>query len=106
MEVIVQLKEELRGPMQIIKTTLLDHIAGITARYIQNALGTSNVVMFSDEKGVLKVWGAFRRRRSITANEHAIATWVYLHGQPAGRGNPTLSGPRFFFLPMRMQKSR
>ena len=104
MEVIVQLKEELRGPMQIIKTTLLDHIAGITARYIQNALGTSNVVMFSDEKGVLKVWARSDADVSITANEHAIATWVYLHGQPAGRGTRTLSGSRFFFLPMHVKE--
>jgi two-component system sensor histidine kinase KdpD len=35
------------------------------------------------------------------ANEHAVATWVFRHGQPAGHGTDTLPAARGRYLPLK-----
>jgi two-component system, OmpR family, sensor histidine kinase KdpD len=37
----------------------------------------------------------------IDPNEHAVATWVFRHGQPAGYGTDTLPAARARYLPMK-----
>src|SRR5206468_4914710 len=37
----------------------------------------------------------------LDANEHAVATWVFRHGQPAGSGTDTLPASRARHLPLK-----
>jgi two-component system sensor histidine kinase KdpD len=39
----------------------------------------------------------------IGPNEMAVAEWAYSHGEIAGAGTGTLSGARFFFIPIKSQ---
>lgn len=69
-------------------------------------LGARANIFLASEDGKIH----FRRRISQNflppAQEEGIAQWVFDHGQPAGKGAPTLPGAAHYYLPLRMQGQR
>jgi K+-sensing histidine kinase KdpD len=88
----------------MIRTTLLQHIGTITVKYLKSALPFPSMVLFPDERGVLKIWAQSDPGVNLTTNEHAIASWVLVHSQPAGNGTKTLPSSRLSFLPMKVKE--
>jgi two-component system sensor histidine kinase KdpD len=58
------------------------------------------VILLSNEMGKLTVLEHSGPESSLGENEYAVATWVFHHGQPAGRGTNTLSSVQWRFLPL------
>jgi two-component system sensor histidine kinase KdpD len=58
------------------------------------------VILLPNEIGKLTVLEHSGPESSLGENEYAVATWVFHHGQPAGRGTNTLSSVQWRFLPL------
>jgi two-component system sensor histidine kinase KdpD len=58
------------------------------------------VILLPNEMGKLTVLEHSGPESSLGENEYAVATWVFHHGQPAGRGTNTLSSVQWRFLPL------
>jgi two-component system, OmpR family, sensor histidine kinase KdpD len=67
--------------LEQVSQIIIDHIGQIFGRY---------VVIFMSENGRVKAFAASPGYQPDD-NDLAVATWVYQHDQPAGRGTDTLS---------------
>ncbi|HYM91823.1 MAG TPA: ATP-binding protein [bacterium] len=91
---------ELHGlSAELAATSGTDAIVQAIARHV-TATFARGVALF------LPVHDELRPRFSspgfpLEANEHAVATWVFRHGQPAGYGTDTLPAARARYLPLK-----
>jgi two-component system, OmpR family, sensor histidine kinase KdpD len=84
---------------ELAATSGTDAIVQAIARHVAQTF-TRGVALF------LPVGDELRTRFStpefpLDANEHAVATWVFRHGQPAGSGTDTLPASRARHLPLK-----
>jgi two-component system sensor histidine kinase KdpD len=86
--------------IQMINVDILEQIAGIISNYLMKVFRTSNMVIFKDRDGKLKIWARSDVKTNFSEKDYAIANWVYNNGELAGRGTKTLIASDFVFIPM------
>jgi two-component system sensor histidine kinase KdpD len=77
----------------------VDDIARAAARCMHDILECDAVVFVADDRDALAPRGE-DSTLAADEREHAVARWVYEHGQEAGRGTPTLPGALGLYLPL------
>ncbi len=82
------------GSLEAIIHTIVDNISQTFGR---------NVVIFLPEPGVKGLIKPVTYNQHYTPNENeiAVASWAFLHGQPAGRGTDTLSASEARYIPLK-----
>ncbi len=85
----------------------LDSALGTGAKKIAETIDGDVAVMLPDESGKLTVPAGASPQGSgfLNENERAVATWVFEHGQIAGRGTDTLGGATGLYVPLRTEGS-
>jgi two-component system sensor histidine kinase KdpD len=77
----------------------LDDILLAVLRHVEQTFAREVIVLLP-ESGSLVARAASPALR-IDESEHAVADWVYQHGEPAGRNTNTLTGARLRYLPLK-----
>jgi two-component system sensor histidine kinase KdpD len=82
------------GSLETIIRTIVDNISQTFGR---------DVVIFLPEPGPNGLIKPVTQNLHYTPNENetAVASWAYLHGQPAGRGTDTLSASEARYIPLK-----
>ena len=67
-------------------------VAAACVRAVTGAFGGEAVFLAASEAEALEPLAAEPPGVTLTAGERSVAQWVLLHGRPAGRGTPIMSG--------------
>ncbi len=97
---------------QIAAIIDVNQIAWTFARHTGAALGRNTVLLLPEEQGGLKVEARYEAsipegrggQAELPAAEHAVANWVWINGQVAGRSTETLPGADFLFVPLTVDR--
>jgi two-component system sensor histidine kinase KdpD len=89
----------------IAGTEGLDTVLNLAAQRIAESIDADVAVLLADPAGELQLKSAANPRGEagsdfLNPNELAVATWVYQHGQIAGRGTDTLNGAAGLYMPL------
>ncbi|MEW5762834.1 MAG: DUF4118 domain-containing protein [Bacillota bacterium] len=84
----------------------LETVLQSVARKVAETVEGEVVVLLPGAAGHLAVCGASSPSAAtfVDRNELAVATWVFTHGEKAGRGTETLAGAAGLYLPLRTDK--
>lgn len=98
-EVLYQINKKL------LVTKGLNNIVDLTNDYIVNLFGRSVVFFTTDPEGggggtVMQVTGDLDASVLNSADEKAVAHWVFLNQKSAGAGTDTLMGAKAFYMPV------
>lgn len=93
-QVLYSMSRELAG------VRVPEQIARTGARHVADAVRGSAVVFLPDAEGHLSSPDAETEGLATDPREVAVATWVFQHGRPAGRGTDTLPGATATYLPL------
>jgi len=77
-----------------------DELLRYAAKEIAEAFECEVMILLPDEMGVLKVRSQMGEHMIFDERRLGVATWVFEHSQPAGRGTETLSSASLFYLPL------
>ena len=80
----------------------LDDIIGITMTHLSETFSRDIAILLSE--GDQLVLSGHSPNTTLDANERAVATWAFEHGQPAGRGTDTLPAARVRYLPLKTSR--
>ncbi|MDF2501296.1 MAG: kdpD 3 [Anaerosporomusa subterranea] len=90
-------------------------IATGMARQASETLDREVVILLPDNGGKLVLWGEHNLKTTGPANvlgqplldsaEAAVASWVYEHGQSAGRSTETLPGAKYLYIPLKAHET-
>lgn len=75
------------------------------AKEISDAFQCEVAILLPDETGQLKVQAQIGEHIIFDERRLGVATWVFEHGQPAGRGTETLSSASLFYLPLQAKEA-
>lgn len=75
------------------------------AKEISDAFQCEVAILLPDETGQLKVQAQIGEHIIFDERMLGVATWVFEHGQPAGRGTETLSSASLFYLPLQAKEA-
>lgn len=75
------------------------------AKEISDAFQCEAAILLPDETGQLKVQAQIGEHIIFDERRLGVATWVFEHGQPAGRGTETLSSASLFYLPLKAKEA-
>ncbi len=89
---------------QIAASSGIEDAAQTIATQAGRILGANTVVLLPTS-GQLTAISAYPASVPLTDNEHAAASWAWLHNQPTGHGADTLPGVAWSFLPLRASQS-
>lgn len=97
---------------QIAAIIDVNQIARTFVRHTGVAIGRNTVLLLPEAQGNLKVeaWydasvvDGWRDQPELPAAEHAVANWVWVNGQVAGRSTETLPGADFLFVPLTVDR--
>jgi two-component system, OmpR family, sensor histidine kinase KdpD len=78
----------------------LESLLSHAAKEISEALRCEVMILLPDETGKLQVRAQMGEHMIFDERKLGVATWVYEHGQMAGRGTDTLSSASLFYLPL------
>jgi two-component system sensor histidine kinase KdpD len=86
------------GSLEVVIRTIVDNISQTFGR---------DVVVYLPEPGSNGSIHPVTKNQNYAPNENeaAVASWAYLHGQPAGRGTDTLSASEAHFIPLKTAQS-
>lgn len=89
----------------IAGTEGLEKVLTMAAQRIAESADAAVAILLPDESGNLQIKAYSNSQDKITGeflneNELAVATWVYHHGQIAGRGTETLNGAKGLYMPL------
>ena len=91
---------------QIAAITDSDYIAQELSKYSKDTIDRETVVLIPSENESLVVKTCCSNaekaatEKKLPESEFAVASWVYEHGQIAGRSTETLPGARYLFVPL------
>lgn len=74
------------------------------AKEIAEAFRCEVMILMPDVNGMLQVRAQMGEHMIFDERKLGVATWVFEHGQPAGRGTETLSSASLFYLPLRAKE--
>ncbi|MDD4652130.1 MAG: DUF4118 domain-containing protein [Methanothrix sp.] len=77
-----------------------DSLLRYSAKEISEAFQCEVMILLPDENGTLEVRAQMGEHIIFDERRFGVATWVFEHGQPAGRGTETLSSASLFYLPL------
>lgn len=75
-------------------------IARTAVNHAQTAFNGPAALLLPDEAGERLLSQSTTADYILSADEYAVADWVFRHGQPAGRYTETLSGVSGYYLPL------
>jgi two-component system sensor histidine kinase KdpD len=75
-------------------------IAQTVVNHVQMAFNSPAALFLPDETGEHLTLQSSTPHFSPDADGHAVADWVFRHGQPAGRHTDTLTGVNGYYLPL------
>jgi two-component system sensor histidine kinase KdpD len=78
----------------------LEELLRYAAKEIAEAFECEVMILLPDEVGQLKVRSQIGEHIVFDERRLGVATWVFEHGRPAGRGTETLSSASLFYLPL------
>ena len=78
----------------------LDSLLSHAAKEITEAFRCEVMILLPDETGKLQVRAQMGEHMIFDERKLGVATWVFEHGQMAGRGTETLSSASLFYLPL------
>ena len=84
----------------LAKTSDPDEIFRIAARHSKDFFKCPVIIFTSDKAGRLTLRFGDFEEISLTANEFAVAQWVYEHKKMAGKETETLPGSKGIYLPL------
>lgn len=76
----------------------LEELTSIVVHHIEQVVGAPAVVLLHTGQRLEVHYAG--NGFSLSTDEHAVATWVFEHNEPAGRGTDTLSGADGYYLPL------
>jgi two-component system sensor histidine kinase KdpD len=82
----------------------LEELLRYAAKEIAEAFECEVMILLPDETGQLKMRAQMGEHIVFDERRLGVATWVFEHGQPAGRGTETLSSASLFYLPLRAKE--
>jgi len=74
------------------------------AKEIAEAFRCEVMILLPDVNGKLQVRAQMGEHIIFDERRLGVATWVFEHGQPAGRGTETLSSASLFYLPLQAKE--
>ncbi len=77
-----------------------DELVEIAARHMGETLDSQVIILFPDRAKKLTSHNLSRTSIEFSAQEEAVANWVYDHAQPAGVATETLRGAKGLYLPL------
>lgn len=78
----------------------LESLLSHAAKEISEAFRCEVMILLPDETGKLQVRAQVGEHMIFDERRLGVATWVFEHGQMAGRGTETLSSASLFYLPL------
>lgn len=78
----------------------LESLLRYAAKEIAEAFRCEVMILLPDINGKLQVRAQMGEHMIFDERRLGVATWVFEHGQPAGRGTETLSSASLFYLPL------
>jgi len=88
---------------EIIAAKDLNNILNRAVKYIAEAFESNAIIFLPDDSKNLIEKSKNDDSLTITETEHAIVSWVYNNGQPAGKGTNTLSSSNWYCLPLKVR---
>jgi two-component system sensor histidine kinase KdpD len=82
----------------------LEELLRYAAKEIAEAFECEVMILLPDETGQLKMRAQMGEHLIFDERRLGVATWVFEHDQPAGRGTETLSSASLFYLPLRAKE--
>ncbi|NPV91863.1 MAG: sensor histidine kinase KdpD [Firmicutes bacterium] len=83
----------------------LDDILKAVTHKVTESIEGEVVIYLPDKNNRLSLRASSDIHKSNEENDLAVATWVFDHGQPAGRGTDTLHGSDGLYLPLVAEKN-
>jgi two-component system sensor histidine kinase KdpD len=82
----------------------LESILRYATKEIAEAFECEVMILLPDENRKLEVRAQMGEHLVFDERRLGVATWVFEHGQPAGRGTETLSSATLFYLPLKAKE--
>ena len=82
----------------------LESILRYATKEIAEAFECEVMILLPDENRKLQVRAQMGEHLVFDERRLGVATWVFEHGQPAGRGTETLSSATLFYLPLKAKE--
>jgi two-component system, OmpR family, sensor histidine kinase KdpD len=82
----------------------LEAILRYATKEIAEAFECEVMILLPDENRKLQVRAQMGEHLVFDERRLGVATWVFEHGQPAGRGTETLSSATLFYLPLKAKE--
>jgi two-component system sensor histidine kinase KdpD len=83
----------------------LESILRYATKEIAEAFECEVMILLPDENRKLQVRAQMGEHLVFDERRLGVATWVFEHGQPAGRGTETLSSATLFYLPLKAKEA-
>lgn len=88
----------------LMSTDNMEALLRYAAKEIAQAFECEVMILLPDETGKLQVRAQVGEHLVFDERRLGVATWVFEHGQSAGRGTETLSSATLFYLPLRAKE--
>ena len=82
----------------------LESLLRYATKEIAEAFECEVMILLPDENRKLQVRAQMGEHLVFDERRLGVATWVFEHGQPAGRGTETLSSATLFYLPLKAKE--
>lgn len=82
----------------------LESLLRYATKEIAEAFECEVMILLPDENRKLQVRAQMGEHMVFDERRLGVATWVFEHGQPAGRGTETLSSATLFYLPLKAKE--
>ena len=82
----------------------LESLLRYATKEIAEAFECEVMILLPDENRKLEVRAQMGEHLVFDERRLGVATWVFEHGQPAGRGTETLSSATLFYLPLKAKE--
>lgn len=82
----------------------LESLLRYATKEITEAFECEVMILLPDENRKLQVRAQMGEHLVFDERRLGVATWVFEHGQPAGRGTETLSSATLFYLPLKAKE--
>lgn len=82
----------------------LEELLRYAAKEIADAFECEVMILLPNETGQLEARAQMGEHVILDERKLGVATWVFQHGQPAGRGTETLSSASLFYLPLQAKE--
>jgi two-component system sensor histidine kinase KdpD len=78
-----------------------EELLNSASKGIAEAFDCDVLILLPEESGLLNVAARIGEGMTVDERKLGVATWVFQHGQTAGRGTETLSSASLFYMPLK-----